>query len=501
MCQNDSLKTLRGIVSPPRYNLRTALLMFVLLPLLAFSAIAGWYSFRVLESQTQERMEEEIELVARAIRQPLIYAIEQDREGALVQALESTLRISRVYGAYVYDADGNRLGTSGPTEPAAASGRVAQMVTEGDRREEYNRVTGGEDVYSYFLPLSNNAGQITGMLQVTRRASEFESYITRLRYQGLAVLIITALLLTVVIYYGHYKAFGSHIGAMLESIGQIGAGKREQRVPTDGPRELQELAVGLNRMLENLISQEAVVVRQKQEQAVLEDRLQRSERMAAIGQLAAGVAHELGTPLNVVDGKAQRALRHNDLDPAVNESLQEIRHEVRRMNFIVRQLMDFGRSNPLRCQPERADRVIRSVLTQVASDARYRHIDVSMTEHAPAPTLRIDRLRMEQALSNLLHNAVQSAAQRVQIGWFANEQQVGFVIDDDGPGIADADRECIFEPFYTTKSVDEGTGLGLAVAHAAVSDHDGLIEIETSPLGGARFRVVLPRSQTGDDND
>ncbi|MFP4610563.1 MAG: sensor histidine kinase, partial [Thiohalophilus sp.] len=256
-----------------------------------------------------------------------------------------------------------------------------------------------------------------------------------------------------------------------------------------------------NRMLENLINQEAVVVRQKQEQAVLEDRLQRSERMAAIGQLAAGVAHELGTPLNVVDGKAQRALRQNDLDPALNKSLEEIRHEVQRMNFIVRQLMDFGRSNPLQCQPERADRVIRSVLTQVASDARYQHIDVSMNDNTPAPMMMIDRLRMEQALSNLLHNAVQSATQCVQIGWFDDPEQVGFIVDDDGPGVMDADRERIFEPFYTTKSVDEGTGLGLAVAHAAVSDHDGRIEIETSPLGGARFRIVLPVQRTGDNNE
>lgn len=477
-----------------RYNLRTALLIFVLLPLLALSAAAGWYSLKVLENQSRERMQDEIELVARAIRQPVIYAMEQGREGALAQALDSTSHIGRVYGAYVYDASGKRIGTSGPTEPAVGSTRVAELMSEGDRREEYNRTLDGEDVYSYFLPLSNEAGQITGMLQVTRRASEFESYITRLRYQGLAVLLLTALLLSVVIFYGHYKAFGSHVAAMRRAIGRIGAGEREQRVPTEGPQELHDLAFGLNRMLENLISQEEVVVRQKLEQAALEDRLHRSERMAAIGQLAAGVAHELGTPLNVVDGQAQRALRHRDINPAINTALSEIRHEVQRMNFIVRQLMDFGRSNPLQCQPERADRIVRAVLTQVASDARYRHIEVQVDETRPIPELMIDRLRMEQALSNLLHNAVQAASQQVRIGWFADATQAGFVIDDDGPGIAEADRERIFEPFYTTKGVDEGTGLGLAVAHAAVSDHEGRIEIEHSPLGGARFRIVLPVS-------
>ncbi|MDY6979539.1 MAG: ATP-binding protein [Pseudomonadota bacterium] len=473
------------------YNLRTALLIFVLLPLLALSAAAGWYSLKVLEKQSRERMQDEIELVARAIRQPVTYAMERDREGALVQALDSTSHISRVYSAYVYDASGNRIGASGPTEPAVGSRRVAELMSEGHRREEYNRILNGEDVYSYFLPLSNDAGQITGMLQITRRASEFESYIARLRYQGLAVLLVTAVLLSVVIFFGHYKAFGSHVAAMRRVIGRIGAGEREQRVPTEGPRELHDLAVGLNRMLENLNSQEAMVVRQKLEQAALEDRLHRSERMAAIGQLAAGVAHELGTPLNVVDGQAQRALRHRDLNPAIDAALSEIRQEVQRMNFIVRQLMDFGRSNPLQYQPERADRIVRAVLTQVASDARYRHIAVQVDETRPIPELMIDRLRMEQALSNLLHNAVQAATHQVRIGWFANPTEAGFVIDDDGPGIAETDRERIFEPFYTSKGVDVGTGLGLAVAHAAVRDHDGQIEIQTSPLGGARFRIVL----------
>ncbi len=479
-------------MSLQRYNLRTALLIFVLLPLLALSATAGWYSLKVLENQSQDRMQDEIELVARTIRQPVIYAMEQGREGALAQALDSTSHISRVYSAYVYDARGDRIGASGPTEPAVGTSRVAELMSEGDRREEYKRNLDGEDVYSYFLPLFKDTGQITGMLQITRRASEFEAYITRLHYQGLAVLLITALLLSVVIFYGHYKAFGSHVTAMRQVIGRISAGEREQRVPTDGPRELQDLAVGLNRMLENLNSQEAMVVRQQREQAALEDRLHRSERMAVIGQLAAGVAHELGTPLNVVDGQAQRAQRHRDLNPAIDAALSEIRKEVQRMNFIVRQLMDFGRSNPLQYQPERADRVVRAVLTQVASDVRYEHIAVQVDETRPVPELMIDRLRMEQALSNLLHNAVQAATRQVRIGWFANETQAGFFIDDDGPGIAEADRERIFEPFYTTKGVDEGTGLGLAVAHAAVSDHDGQIEIQTGPLGGARFRIVLP---------
>lgn len=473
------------------YNLRSALLIFVLLPLLALAALAGGYSLQLLEKQGEKRMRDEIDLIARAIRQPLGYAIEQGREGSLAQALDSATRIGRVYGVYVYDADGNRIGTRGPTEPAAGSRRAAELVSEGDRRDEFQQVEGGEDVYSYFLPLADSGGRISGLLQVTRRTSEFSDYIARLRTQGLGVLILTTLMLTIVIYIGHHKAVGSHVRAMLTAMREVSRGYRDRRLPTRGPREINQLAVGINQMLESLTTQREVLDRHRREQVRLEDRLHQSERMAAIGRLAAGVAHELGAPLNVVDGKAQRALRLPGLDPGLARGLEDIRHEVGRMNFIVRQLMDFGRSNPLQCQPERADRLVRAVQAQFGAEAGRRGIALEVTGDAPVPVLSLDRLRMEQALSNLARNALQAATTRVRLGWFAGDGQAGFVVEDDGPGIPEAEREQVFEPFYTTKAVAEGTGLGLAVAAAAVKDHGGAIELGTGALGGARFRILL----------
>ena len=311
-----------------QYNLRTALLVFVLLPLLVLATLAGGYSLQLLEAQGEKRMQDEIDLIARAIRQPLGYAIEQGREGSLAQALDSATRIGRVYGVYVYDADGNRIGASGPTAPAAGSRRAAELVSEGDRQDEFQQVEGGEDVYSYFLPLADSGGRISGLLQVTRRTSEFRDYIARLRYQGLAVLLVTTLLLTAVIFVGHHQAVGSHVRAMLSVMRQVSSGQRDRRLPSRGPRELNQLAVGINRMLESLTTQREVLDRHRREQVRLEDRLHQSERMAAIGRLAAGVAHELGAPLNVVDGKAQRALRKPGLAPRLAQGLEDIRNEV-----------------------------------------------------------------------------------------------------------------------------------------------------------------------------
>ena len=157
--------------------------------------------------------------------------------------------------------------------------------------------------------------------------------------------------------------------------------------------------------------------------------------------------------------------------------------------------MDFGRSNPLQCLPEGADRLVRTVQAQLGDQAVGRDISLEVSGQAPAPVLSLDRLRMEQALTNLVRNALQAACSRVCLGWFEQDGQAGFVVEDDGPGIPAAEQDRIFEPFYTTKGVAEGTGLGLAVAEAAVKDHGGRIEIDASPLGGARFLILLQTAE------
>jgi signal transduction histidine kinase len=110
------------------------------------------------------------------------------------------------------------------------------------------------------------------------------------------------------------------------------------------------------------------------------------------------------------------------------------------------------------------------------------------------PEVPMDRPRLEQALGNLLQNAVQAARDQVRLVWQLDPDALHLVVEDDGPGIDPGIRERLFEPFFTTKPVGEGTGLGLSVAHAAVTDHGGRLCVDESPLGGARFTMTLPRN-------
>ena len=480
-------------------SLRVSLLLFLLFPLIVVLAAAGYYSLQRLENQVEMRMQEDIELIARAIRGPLEYALEQGREGSLAQTLASAFRFERVYGAYVFDKEGRRIAASGPREPVVGSRHLAEIAA-GDRTGVYQD-SDGKQVYSYFVPLSDSVGRNTGLLQLTRNGSEFRDYIQRVSHQAMLLLVLLSLLLLGIIAYGHHRVIGRNLGLLVRSMARIEGGDRKHRAVSSGPREVRQLGEGMNSMLDSIERSEQELERRRLEQSRLETRLQQSRKMAAIGQLAAGVAHELGTPLSVVSGKAQRMLRRSDLSLPVVGVFREIRDAVQRMEHIVRQLLDFGRGNQLRLRPMPLDDIAECAVAQVREEADGKSVVLTLSGPHPAPVLPLDPVRMEQALVNLLRNAAQAAAEggQVRLDWFDDGDRLGFRISDDGPGVPEELRCRLFEPFFTTKAVGQGTGLGLAVAQAAVSDHGGRIEVGPSELGGALFTMSLARPEKRDE--
>jgi signal transduction histidine kinase len=485
------------IPSSPRrgLSLRLSLLLFLVIPLIGVLAVAGYYSLQRLEAQVEKRMQEDIELIARTLRGPLEYALEHGREGSLSQAVSSAFRFDRVYGAYVYDSDGRKIATSGPREPLVRSRHLAEMAA-GDRIGGYQEAD-GKQVYSYFVPLSDSVGRNTGLLQLTRDAADIQQYIHRVRNQALTLLSLLSLLLVGIVIYGHYRVIGYNLGLLVRSMARIESGEQKHRALHRGPREVRRLAEGMNAMLNSIARSQRELEQQRQEQAKLAQQLQQSQKMAAIGQLAAGVAHELGTPLSVVSGKAQRMLRNTELSKPVNKVFQEIREAVQHMEHIVRQLLDFGRGNRLRLRQMALDDIAECAAGQVRDEARRKSIDLTLCGDQPAPVMPVDAVRLEQALVNLLRNAVQAVGNggKVRLGWFQNEHQVGFLVADDGPGVPRELHSRLFEPFFTTKAVGEGTGLGLAVALAAAGDHTGRLEVGTSDLGGALFTMIFDNRQ------
>lgn len=472
----------------------------VVVPFVIATGLVGWYGVSLLEERTESRMREDIELVARAIRLPLSHALERGHDGTVERALESAFAIDRVYGVYVYDRDGATIYASGASAASMASDRAVRIAARGEQQGEFARA-GDEEVFSYFVPLVDGGERINGLLQVTRRGSDFDSYIREVRWHTLAVIVVAGVALMLVVLAGHRWAVGRQFSAVEEGLIRIRGGALDHRLVPRGPRELRTLAGVINEMLDAMARSREALSEQKDAEAALKERLMHSEKLAALGQLAAGVAHELGSPLSTVDGKAQRALRVPELPPRVGDALHAIREQTVRMVRIVRQLLDFCRNNPLDLRNVPADYPLRSAVDmECAESGGHGLVEVQVAPEARKATLRIDAVRLEQALVNLLRNARQAGSTRVLASCRLGPDCVVYGFEDDGGGIPESARAHLFEPFFTTKPVGQGTGLGLAVAHASVRDHGGHIEVGMSVLGGAGFRVHIP-FDTGSAND
>lgn len=474
-------------------GLRMALVAYVVAPLAALVFLCGFVGLRVLEGRIEKRMQEDVELVARAIQPALSRALERDRKGVVSRALQAAFSIDRVFGVYVYDSDGNRIATAGG--PGALDSRrdVSRLVQEGDRKGEYGEVA-GRYFYSYFVPLTDSGARIIGLLQVSRRASDFESYIGSLRWAVGAVSVVALGLMTVLVLFGHHGAIGRDLERLIGSMKAVESGDRKHRALQRGPREIAQVAESLNAMLDSIQAAEEQIARHREAKLALQFKLRQTEKLAVIGQLAAGVAHELGAPLSVIDGKARRTLR-SSLDPKAARDLIEVRGEVRRMGRILRQLLDFGGGRPLKMRRVSADRLAHSSLSLLGREEDRGKPPVTVAGPHPPPELSVDPFRFEQALVNLLRNARQAApGGRVQLTWFEDGRSAGFVIEDDGPGIPECAKERLLDPFFTTKAPGEGTGLGLALVQSVVQEHKGSLFVGKSRLGGALFRVTLPLS-------
>ncbi len=343
--------------------------------------------------------------------------------------------------------------------------------------------------------------RINGLLQITRRGSDFDRYLANLRNHSLTVAVTAGIALTLIILLGHRWALGRHLRAIETGLSHIRSGDLYHRLCPGGPRELRLLAGAINGMLDAIERSRETLAAQRDREAELTERLHQSEKLAALGQLAAGVAHELGSPLSTVDGKAQRALRQESLPPAVADALCTIRREGARMERIIRQLLDFGRTNPLERRPILADRPLLSVLKRATDE----ETGIIAVEQRIAPEaldhrIHIDTVRLEQALTNLLRNALQAAKTRVVASCSLYPEGVRYCFEDDGSGVDEQALPHLFEPFFTTKPTGQGTGLGLAVTHAAVRDHGGAIEVGRSGMGGARFCLLLPGSEEHTDD-
>ncbi|MET0413918.1 MAG: HAMP domain-containing sensor histidine kinase [Polyangiaceae bacterium] len=275
-----------------------------------------------------------------------------------------------------------------------------------------------------------------------------------------------------------------------------------------GPLELSQrdeigaLAREVNAMCDRLVLANEKTQAETLARIAALEQLRHADRLITVGRLAAGVAHELGTPLNVIAGRV-KMLRKRDADPTVSEDyLAIIAEQAERIASIIRQLLDFARRRGPKVVAADLLTISRTIARLVSPIAARKNVQVRVVADKPVIALG-DVVQLEQVVSNLVVNAIHACSEGGHVELDCglreapDEPTRAFVrVSDDGHGMDDATMERIFEPFFTTKEVGQGTGLGLSVAHGIVEEHGGLVRVESQPGQGSTFSVFLPMATT-----
>jgi signal transduction histidine kinase len=387
-----------------------------------------------------------------------------------------------------------KYGLSDAQRHALADGAIVQSFTRDEQDTEWHHA------------LAALGGSRPAVVALTESHAPQRAFIrTNHTELGLATLAITGVcgVIATVLLYG---MVGKPIAKLRDKTRRAGAGDFSGPLQIRQRDEIGDLAADINSMCDQIGTANQRLAEETDAHIAALEQLRHAERLATVGRLAAGVAHELGTPLNVVSARAEllvaRELPHAEV--AKNASI--IGEQADRISAIIQQLLDFSRRRSGTPGLANLPHLVTRALDLLSSAAKRAHVRMHSDPGREPLMVRVDQNQILQALTNVMMNAIQAMPQggelRISTGacHATPPADVGgpagdylcVRVEDNGVGIPPDRLPHIFEPFFTTKSVGEGTGLGLAVAHGIISEHGGWIAVESELGKGSRFSIYLP---------
>ncbi len=339
---------------------------------------------------------------------------------------------------------------------------------------------------------------------------------------GLALLVALVVAdLVIFVTFGRYlvsRLVSEPMDRLMSATEAVAEGELSRRAPSSSTREMDRLAASVNRMTERLLDAQGALVR--------------AEKLASVGRLAAGVAHEIGNPLAAVENYLE-LLRRRGVEPDLVEAIER---EADRIDAIVRSLLEYSRPRTAEREPLELGAVAAGAVELLRTQGALRGVSVEVTQGEGVPRVLGDRSALEQVFVNLILNAVDAAGEGGRLVIAASSTGLGdaaaaprrgsdadgarasdrrrprasrhleavrdgspaaqVVVADSGPGVPPQLVARIFDPFFTTKPPGRGTGLGLAIVQRTVQDHGGRVDVSTAREGGAAFTVTLPGMRT-----
>jgi two-component system sensor histidine kinase AtoS len=285
-----------------------------------------------------------------------------------------------------------------------------------------------------------------------------------------------------------------------------------ERVRKDGRKILVNLSRTLIRDEQGAPLGTVAIVRDITAMKELEKQVQQSEKLALVGQIAAGIAHEIGTPLSVISGNAEYMLMDMKESDQFYEEMQTILSQTERITKLIRQLLEFARPRRLIFEDLDVNAEVKQILDLVRHQCDKNKIALRTNFTEPLPAIHGDKNQLQQVFLNIVMNAIQAmesngidrlreltiqTAHSTEAGNKQQTEEVSITFSDTGCGIPEEFVDKVFDPFFTTKDIGKGTGLGLAVSQRIIDEHKGTITVASEEDRGTTFTLRLPLSRGG----
>jgi signal transduction histidine kinase len=490
-----------------RIGLRLTLSLIV--PLVALTVVIG-----VLYGRRSQRiLHEELAKEGRAISLVVQIAITDyfvhDQLFEIEELVDRVTNYEHVLGLRVFDPVGRLVYQSASLKPYPfQSSRQLRTVLAERKSAMTHRTVGRETAVGTIVPLIDDGGRLRGAVQVL----QLESYIHQdmaATFNFILILILSmAAAIVAIVLVVTRMSITRPIADLVGSFREVSVRGVPAGVPIHAEDEFGWLAREFNGMCDRLHSARLSLIAEQDHRRDIETRLRNAERLAGLGRLAAGLAHEIGTPLNVISGRAESLLRASRGNELAERHLRIITSQTERITRIVRDMLDFARKKPARRVELDLRDPIHDVLELLEEQFQKRQIEVHVEPADGLAAINGDPDQLQQVFLNLTLNAMDAmpAGGELRIAssleLLSNPERGGppqlciaVCFEDFGSGILAQDRNHVFDPFFTTKEAGQGTGLGLAVSYGIIEEHGGWFDLRSELGQGTRITVILPVAQ------
>jgi len=501
-------------------NLGTKLILSFVATLVIIMSLHGYWSIEQDRENTLREMRVGMIGLSHSIQAALRYIYSDERDiNATQRFIDNIGQSGNIHAVVVYDTSAKPIATSASlTDTAGYPALDPRMVLDIDPKAV---LTSGKaidgyiespahPVYYRIEPILDRNNGLVGAFVLARRGVGYNLTLETRRNRIILTTVVLIALLSFVIVFLVQRSLTKPIKQLINGVREIGEGNWEKRLEVEGHNEISSLAVEFNQMCHRLQELYRKLVQEQRERLNLERSLRQSDKLASVGQLAAGLAHEIGTPLNIIGGRAEFLLRRPRTQKEVNDNLQTIRSQIDRIAGIVRQLLEFSRRREPAFRRVELLTLLEKVIGLLEHKIAEKNIIIDLKADKSLPLVSADADQLQQVFLNLLVNSLQalpyggrikiSAARVLDANEAANDKQPRLCIEfeDNGAGISPEHIGQVFDPFFTTKDIGEGTGLGLSVSYGIVKDHGGEIRAQSEPGSFTRFSILLPTDREED---